>query len=93
MQRHALTTRAQSDWLIVRRDLDDVARAHNVAWDWQNPQAAPRGDVGVNGRLSGTIPGGVATARRAHGLSSRTRRFAHTHTGVRPNDHLPHLRS
>ena len=30
MQRHPLTMRAQSDWLIVRRDLDDVARGHNV---------------------------------------------------------------
>jgi hypothetical protein len=56
MERHPLTARAQSDWLIVRRDLDDVARAHNVAWDWRNPRstaASPR-DGGFTDRLSGT---------------------------------------
>jgi len=38
MQRHPLTPRAQSDWLIVRRDLDSLARSYNVAWDWSNPR-------------------------------------------------------
>ena len=56
MQRHPLTTRAQSDWLIVRRDLDEVARAHNVAWDWRNPRytADSPSAGGFDGRLSGT---------------------------------------
>jgi len=56
MQRHPLTTRAQSDWLIVRRDLDEVARAHNVAWDWRNPRSTPDSPSagGVDDRLSGT---------------------------------------
>jgi hypothetical protein len=47
MQRHPLTPRAQSDWLVVRRDLDGLARAYNVAWDWSNPpytaDSNPRG--------------------------------------------------
>jgi hypothetical protein len=56
MKRHPLTTRAQSDWLIVRRDLDAVARAHNVAWDWNNPRytAASPNTGGFDDRLSGT---------------------------------------
>jgi len=56
MQRHPLTMRAQSDWLIVRRDLDEVARAYNVAWDWRNPRytAASAGAGDSNDRLSGT---------------------------------------
>jgi hypothetical protein len=56
MQRHPLTTGAQNDWRVVRRDLDDLARASNVVWDWSNPPyaTAESGAGGVNGRLGGT---------------------------------------
>ena len=56
MQRHPLTPRAQSDWLIVRRDLDGLARSYNVAWDWNNPRipAAGSNAGGVRDIFSGT---------------------------------------
>ena len=37
MRRHQLAVQAENDWLTVRRDLDELARAYNVAWKWRNP--------------------------------------------------------
>src|SRR6185436_2503950 len=55
MQRHPLTPRAQSDWMIVRRDLDEVARVHNVAWDWRDARyGAASPSAGADEHLSGT---------------------------------------
>jgi hypothetical protein len=34
MTAHAMNTRAQNDWLALRRDLDELARAYNVSWNW-----------------------------------------------------------
>jgi hypothetical protein len=56
MERHPLTTGAQSDWLTVRRDLDDLARVSNVEWDWTNSRSTT-GDPNagaINNRLGGT---------------------------------------
>jgi ElaB/YqjD/DUF883 family membrane-anchored ribosome-binding protein len=36
MQRHALTTRAQNDWRLLRDNLDEIARAYNVSMNWKN---------------------------------------------------------
>jgi len=33
--------RAEKDWLKLRSDLDDLARAYNVAWNWSNPRYTP----------------------------------------------------
>jgi flagellar motility protein MotE (MotC chaperone) len=35
MARFGLTDRAQSDWRLVRTDLDELARAYGVAWQWR----------------------------------------------------------
>jgi len=35
MGRFALTDRAQSDWRLVRTDLEELARAYGVAWQWR----------------------------------------------------------
>jgi len=32
--RHTLTSRAQSDWSVLRADLDRLASAYNVSWRW-----------------------------------------------------------
>ena len=55
MQRHQLVAQAENDWLTVRRDLDELARAYNVAWDWSTPRytAVERSD-GLYHRLTGT---------------------------------------
>ena len=34
MNRNRLNQRAVSDWALVRSDLDALARAYNVTWDW-----------------------------------------------------------
>src|SRR6185503_6509083 len=76
MQRHPLTPRAQSDWLIVRRDLDEVARVHNVAWDWRNARyTAASPSPGVDEHLSGTYQLDSSRGddpRRAAQLATRT---------------------
>ena len=42
MGRFAFTDRAQSDWRLLRNDLDELARAYGVAWEWTVATAAPR---------------------------------------------------
>ncbi len=55
MQRHQLAAPAENDWLTVRRDLDELARAYNVAWNWNSPRYAERErSTGVYQRLTGT---------------------------------------
>jgi hypothetical protein len=41
MQRQQLATAAENDWLTVRRDLDQLAQAYNVAWNWNSPTYTP----------------------------------------------------
>jgi len=40
-QRRQLAVKAENDWLTVRRDLDGLARAYNVAWSWSEPGYTP----------------------------------------------------
>ena len=55
MQRHQLAVQAENDWLTVRRDLDELARAYNVAWNWSNPRyTANERRTGPSHRLTGT---------------------------------------
>jgi hypothetical protein len=55
MQRHQLAVQAENDWLTVRRDLDELARAYNVAWNWSNPRyTADERRTGSSHRLTGT---------------------------------------
>jgi hypothetical protein len=37
MQRYQLSAQAEQNWLSLRSDLDGLARAYNVAWNWSNP--------------------------------------------------------
>jgi hypothetical protein len=45
MSRNALDRRAQSDWAVVRTDLNSLANAYGIAWNW-NRQTFP--DVSSN---------------------------------------------
>jgi hypothetical protein len=54
VQRHRLNEQAENDWLTLRRDLDDLARAYHVAWNWSDPQYTPRAGTGLYHRLTGT---------------------------------------
>ena len=42
MARSAFTDRAQSDWRLLRNDLNELARAYGVAWEWTVATAVPR---------------------------------------------------
>lgn len=42
MSRFELTDRAQSDWRLLRTDLNELARAYNVVWEWRVAVADPR---------------------------------------------------
>lgn len=55
MHRHQLAVPAENDWRTVRRDLDELARAYNVAWNWSNPRyTADERSTGLYHRLTGT---------------------------------------
>ena len=55
MQRHQLAVQAENDWLTVHRDLDELARAYNVTWNWSNPRyTADQRRTGLYHRLTGT---------------------------------------
>lgn len=41
MTAHAMNPRAQNDWLALRRDLDELARAYNVSWNWTGVSNRP----------------------------------------------------
>jgi hypothetical protein len=55
MQRHQLVAQSENDWLTVRRDLDELARAFNVAWNWSTQRyTAVEPSDGLYHRLTGT---------------------------------------
>lgn len=35
MARHAFSDRAQADWRLLRGDLNELARAYGVTWEWR----------------------------------------------------------
>lgn len=58
MQRHRLASIAEQDWSALRSDLDGLARAYNVAWQWDAGQGSRWGTGTGRGpaasRLTGT---------------------------------------
>ena len=55
MQRYQLSVQAEQNWLLLRGDLDGLARAYNVAWNWRNPGYTPAEPGAVfHHRLTGT---------------------------------------
>ena len=49
---HELTTRAKSDWSLLRTELDQLARVNNIAWNWDTDY--PSGPGSSFGELTGT---------------------------------------
>ena len=55
MQRYQLSAEAEQNWLSLRGDLDRLARAYNVAWNWSNPgYTSAEPGAGFHHRLTGT---------------------------------------
>jgi hypothetical protein len=86
MQRHQLAAQTENDWLAVRRDLDELAHAYNVTWNWSNPRyTADERRTGLYHRLTGTYrldssrgdDPGKAAERAARTLPSNQRSVAY----------------
>jgi YMGG-like Gly-zipper len=55
MTTNALDGAVERDWQSLRRELDALARAYNVAWNWSNPRyTADERRRGLSHRLTGT---------------------------------------
>jgi hypothetical protein len=55
MQRHRLPVQVKNNWATVRRDLDELARAYSVEWNWSDPRyTAAQPNTGLYHRLTGT---------------------------------------
>jgi hypothetical protein len=66
MSANRLTRRAQDDWRLVRTDLDALARAYSVTWNWSAPTTGGGVQTGgfptrVNDRQVGIIIGRIET--------------------------------
>src|SRR5687767_13813353 len=46
MMRNRLDARAANDWATLRADLDALARAYNVTWDWTRQTGSTYGNTG-----------------------------------------------
>jgi hypothetical protein len=54
MASHAFTAAAERDWTMLRQDLDQLASASNIAWNW-NTGSIPGGPIySADGELTGT---------------------------------------
>jgi hypothetical protein len=54
MTRNQFAASVEQSWVIVRRDLDQVAQAFRVTWDWTSPRPVPSRGPAYYSRLSGT---------------------------------------
>lgn len=55
MRSYQLTNRAESNWNTVRTDLDGLANAANIAWNWETTTPGyPGGPIYSNAQLTGT---------------------------------------
>jgi hypothetical protein len=54
MRRNQLAPSAENSWLVVRRDLDELARAFNITWNWASPRMTPEPGPDFYNRLSGS---------------------------------------
>jgi hypothetical protein len=74
MRNNTLIRRAENDWLVVRANLDSLATAYNVAWNWNSPSNFP--PVGGVGNNYGTATGLTGTFRLDPSRSDNARDVA-----------------
>jgi hypothetical protein len=48
------TRAVQSSWDTIRRDIDSLANAYDLRWDWRNPEYSTEPVTGVYRQLTGT---------------------------------------
>jgi hypothetical protein len=87
MRRHSLGYRAVNDWSALKADLNQLASAYNVAWNWDvnslpNTGTTAGGNVygtggynnGANGRLTGTYRLDQSLSDNANAVADRATR-------------------
>jgi hypothetical protein len=83
MSRRPLTTQAQNDWATLRTDLDALASAYGVAWNWNNRATptygntypTPGGGVyGTDASLTGTFRLNPSRSDNARDVADRATR-------------------
>ena len=57
MRRNNLTRRAENDWSLLRTDLNELASAYNVAWNWDTNNTLPGTGGGGGGYASAGLTG------------------------------------
>src|SRR5215210_7478414 len=60
MMRNRLNVQAANDWATLRADLDALARAYNVTWDWTRQTGATYGNDGYGNTGYGRTQTGAA---------------------------------
>jgi hypothetical protein len=77
MLQNRFNQRAEQDWTLLRNDLNTLAGAYSVAWNWNNPVPLPpvnNNNFGYNAMLTGTY-------RLNTAMSNEPRTVAETATG------------
>src|SRR5204863_6925088 len=85
MRRHPLGYRAAGDWSALKGDLNQLASAYNVAWNWDVnslPSTTAGGNVfgsggynrGASGRLTGTYRLDASMSDNANAVADRATR-------------------
>ena len=85
MQRYQLNAQAEQNWLTLRGDLDELARAYSVAWNWSDADYTPaESRAGFHHRLTGTYQlendGGADVRQAAERAASSARSDARQRT-------------
>jgi outer membrane lipoprotein SlyB len=62
MRRNSLSARAENDWMTLRGDLNQLATAYSVAWNWDVNALPGYGDTAGNGSGRGGVFGGNGRA-------------------------------
>jgi hypothetical protein len=67
MRRNSLSVRAENDWTTIRGDLNQLASAYSVAWNWDVNSLPGYGQNAGNGAGRGGVFGGNNRANRLTG--------------------------
>ncbi len=93
MRNNRLTNRVQNDWTAVRTDLNSLADAYGVAWNWNSPTTYPNNPTttyptNASNRLTGTYRLDVSRSDDARAVADRATRHLSTNERQRVYDRV-----
>jgi hypothetical protein len=90
MRNHQLDYRTERAWTQVRGELDRLASAYNVAWNWNNTKWPPTGPVasGHDALLTGTYRLNTALSNDPRRVTEQATRALNYNQRQRVNDNL-----